>query len=352
MKTQKKLLVLTLLFHGISLTQNANLSEERIWAKRLDKNTYEINLEKGEQNEVVYGPSIDEINWVNKTPIKSNKSITVPVNEGERLFFAAVFNQDTVYFSERRLILEGGINFRDVGGLKTKTGRYVQWGRVFRCGDMGRLSENDLALITFLGITDVVDFRNEQEIERSPDRYPENGTVTRHHVQIGMREEKNEKENMSVIYQLLQDPETTRELADSIFNLFYLDMPNNLSDFKPYFDVLINNDNNTLFHCTAGKDRTGMGAALFLYALGVSKETIIEEYYLSNRYTKGIMKGNPGMENLNPDAVAVFEGVQPHYIRNALQVIEKKYGSIDAALEKEFGLDEAARKALVEKYTF
>lgn len=333
------------------IAQNVNLSQERIWASRLDAKTYEINLEVGNQNEIYFGTSISNINWSSKTPIQQGKSITVPVKEGERLFFASIFEQDTIYFSERRLIFEGGINFRDIGGIKTNDGRTVQWGRIFRCGDMGRLTENDLALVDYLGIDHVIDFRNEQEIERSPDRYPANDRVTRHHVQIGQRQ-NDESENMSAIYKLLQDPNTTRELADSIFNLFYMDMPNNLSDFQPYFDVVKSNESNLLFHCTAGKDRTGMGSALLLYALGVPKEIIVEEYYLSNRYTKGIMQGNPEMKSLNPEAVAIFEGVQPHYIKTAFAVIEKKYGSIDKALEQEFGLDAEKRQILINKYTF
>ena len=333
------------------VAQNANLSQERIWAKRLDARTYEINLEEGKENEIAFGTSMASINWSNTTSIQQGKSITVPVKAGERLFFASIFEQDTVYFSERRLLFEGGINFRDIGGIKTKDGRTVQWGKVFRCGDMGRLTENDLALIDYLGIDHVIDFRNEQEIERSPDRYPSNDRVTRHHVQIGQRQ-NDESENMSAIYKLLQDPNTTRELADSIFNLFYMDMPNNLSDFQPYFDVVKSNESNLLFHCTAGKDRTGMGSALLLYALGVPKETIIEEYYLSNRYTKGIMQGNQEMKSLNLEAVAVFEGVQPHYIKTAFAVIEQKYGSIDKALEQEFGLDTEQRQLLIDKYTF
>ena len=343
-------LAFTLLTPVMSFAQESHLPVEEVWAERDSLGTYKIQAADKTPWSVYKGKSIRTIGWANKAGVLNGKTLELKSERSERLFFAAVHKKDTLYFSERRLIMDASPNFRDLGGLKTSDGRTVKWGKLFRCGDMGKLSERDLHAVAEAGITDVVDFRNTTEIQKSPDKYPASYTMNRIHANIGSKDGKSTGKFM----QVLSDPNVTVADAENTFAGFYPEIMLGAKDYQPMFDELLNNsgEDALLFHCSAGKDRTGVGSALILSALNVPEETIVQEYYLSNRYTRNALSKGTFSGGMKPEIVQVLSGVEPKYILAAFKAVKEKYGSMNALLEKELGIDEAKRLELIGKYTY
>ena len=116
------------------------------------------------------------------------------------------------------------------------------------------------------------------------------------------------------------------------------------------FEELLNVDNGFLLHCTAGKDRTGFGAAMILYALGVPEDVIVEDYLLTNTATELLDIMRPMFEKRYGDRVddaslIVTAGVKEQYLRAALEEVHQHFGSIDGYLEA-VGIDQAANREL------
>ncbi|HKX88266.1 MAG TPA: tyrosine-protein phosphatase, partial [Sphingopyxis sp.] len=123
------------------------------------------------------------------------------------------------------------------------------------------------------------------------------------------------------------------------------------ASYRMLFDRLLTSDKAVIVNCTAGKDRTGLGVALVLSALGVPYETIMEDYLLSNtlldadalRADAGM---NAAMSALPADVAKPLLGVERAYLDAAFEQIAKDYGSVDAYLAQELGVDAATRKRL------
>jgi protein-tyrosine phosphatase len=126
--------------------------------------------------------------------------------------------------------------------------------------------------------------------------------------------------------------------------------------YKPFFEKLLAlpDGQALLFHCTAGKDRTGIGAALLLYALGVPYDTIVADYTATNYYraseNERMVKGMvQGMHIAEPVARGMM-GAKREYLETSFAAIRRDYGSIDAFLEGPVGLDASKRQALRNKF--
>ena len=126
--------------------------------------------------------------------------------------------------------------------------------------------------------------------------------------------------------------------------------------YKPFFDELLQLPDTTslLFHCTAGKDRTGMGAALFLYALGVPQATIMQDYTATNTYraaeNEQMAKTMVAYMHVSEKVANDMMAAKPEYLEATFGAIKKQYGSVDKFLKDVIGLDNAKIKALKAKY--
>ncbi len=348
MKTSVLFFFLLLSFAGFA--QEAHLPSELVWATRDSAGTYTLESTGKPTWQLFAGDSLATINWSASVGKLKGKAISYAADPTKRLYFAAVHKHDTLRFSERRINMAGTPNFRDLGGLKTQRGRTVKWGVLFRSGDLGQLTDQDLLVVKKLNIKDVVDFRTTSEIKQSPDKYPSDYAIHRIEAPIG----QSNGNNMAGIMKVVMNPAATGPAVEQVFTEFYGTMALQAKDYQPLFDELLQNapTDGLLFHCTAGKDRTGLAAALILSALGVPESTIIEEYYLSNRYTQNTLSKNPMMKQMKPEIVAVLAGVKPAYIQMSLAKINEKYGSVNQMLEQELGITEAKRNQLVQLYTY
>lgn len=243
-------------------------------------------------------------------------------NNTDRQYFIFKNDKGSVLLSERHLPMEGGYNFRDLGGLRTKEGRYTKWGKLFRSDDLNHLTENDLNYLASIHMNTIVDFRLGQEIEKAPDKNPKS---LKKNISLSI-----EPGNISTYEQLFSLSEKEMEQFMMNLNVSLVTDSNIISKYKDFFALLqSDNDIPLMFHCSAGKDRTGMAAALILYALGVDEKTIIDDYLASNYYLAD--KYAP-MKKQYPNMVALFE-VRPNYIKAGLEQIKKEHISIDNYLK-------------------
>lgn len=233
----------------------------------------------------------------------------------------------------RVLPLQGGRNFRDLGGYRTADGRTVKWGLLYRSGQMHDLTPADYVTLQKLGIRTVCDFRDARERTTEPTLWP-----------AGQRPKVLSDDyalDMSSL-RLPGDPSTwTHEQVVTAMTATYpklLDQFN--GQYARMFAELLAGDVPLAFHCTAGKDRTGVAAALLLTALGVPRATIIDDYLLSNQHMPPMPAHPTGFwAKLSPEAARTFAGVDRRYIDAIFAVTDRHPGGTMGYLRDELGLD-------------
>lgn len=181
--------------------------------------------------------------------------------------------------NNRRLLLEGSVNFRDIGGLETAHGSLVKTGKVFRADHLSRLTDYDHRILRKLGLRTVCDLRSNREQQNSPDRLPSDGSIDLLQLPV-----ESTVLDPATAFDRLSSGDMSWLSMDSIIRLYR----SYLNEFAPIWGriyTLISSAENLplVFHCTGGKDRTGICAALLLDLLGVDQDTIVSEHLLSNR---------------------------------------------------------------------
>ncbi|MBU4317657.1 MAG: tyrosine-protein phosphatase [Proteobacteria bacterium] len=255
--------------------------------------------------------------------------------------------------AQRHLAFEGIQNFRDLGGYQTRDGRTVKWGMLFRSGQLSELTNKDHASFKDLGIQLICDFRWEAEQRQAPNNLPDSDQPNIQSLPIKTGSfrsflEKNGKEHPG--------PEDMMAAMKEIYRDFVND---HAQTYATMFQRMLQADRGTtLIHCSAGKDRTGFGSAMILYALGVDREVIMNDYLLSAKYFSAdsamemLLKNSENTKRFPFDLNAfrpVYE-VYPEYLETALGEIEQKYASVERYLEEALGMTREIRKHLQEKY--
>jgi protein-tyrosine phosphatase len=224
-------------------------------------------------------------------------------------------------------LLEGASNFRDVGGYRNRRGQQVRSGRVFRSDHLARLTAADLTRFTALGITHSLDFRGEHESAAVGYALP---GVTR----VPLAIEPTVVARLQAL--LAQGTVPSTEETVALMQQTYRDFVNhNAAVFGRFLSHLLESPTPQVFHCTAGKDRTGFAAALLLSVLEVPRETIEHDYLLTNR----LYRRNPQAEGLGPAHVrAVLWQVQADFLHAALDEIDQRHGGMHEYLHGPVGL--------------
>ena len=244
----------------------------------------------------------------------------------------------------RVLPLEGATNFRDLGGYIGDQGRPVRWGKLFRSEHLAGLTKADLHQLKALGVTRSFDFRGVQESALEAYAWP---GIQRHALSI----EPTVVQRLQA--QFLKDLPLTPDDAVRVMQDTYRDFVRHHSPrFAELFEHLLTDDSPMVFHCTAGKDRTGLAAVLILHALGVSMASIQTDYLLTNQHYKRVEKHAPAEHArvLPSDVMAVVWQVQPAFLQAALAVIETDHGGLTPYLERQMGLGPTALNQLRQRY--
>lgn len=232
----------------------------------------------------------------------------------------------------RVLPLQGGRNFRDLGGYRTADGRTVKWGMLYRSGQMHDLTSADYAYLQKLGIRTVCDFRDTRERTNEPTLWPAGHSPKMLSDDYAL--------DMSAM-QLPGDPSTWthEQVVDAMAATYPKLLDQFRGQYRRMFAELLAGDAPLAFHCTAGKDRTGVAAALLLTALGVPRATVIEDYLLSNQHMAPLPAHPTGFwARLSPEAARTFAGVDRRYIDAVFVVTDRHPGGTMGYLRQELGL--------------
>lgn len=239
----------------------------------------------------------------------------------------------------RSIALDGASNFRDLGGYTGHEGRPLQWRKLFRADHLGALSAQDLQVLAQLGIARTADFRGKYERGALPYALPGVATHT-----LGIEP--------TVIQRALElqasGQRITAAQAVGLMQDTYRSFINdNAARFAELFALLLESDAPLVFHCTAGKDRTGFAAALILLALGVPRPVVMQDYLLTN----ALYRRPSGVASPAPQEVLdVLWGVQEDFLEVALHGVEVEHGGIDNYLERVLRVQPAARRKLAQLY--
>jgi protein-tyrosine phosphatase len=235
------------------------------------------------------------------------------------------------------VLLEGGSNFRDLGGYRAADGRAVRRGAVFRSAHLGTLTDADRTALGKLGVRTIVDLRGVNEAAETPHRIDGTGArVVGAHIEPGV----GDKIRLSIADGTASPFTMMQHLTDH-----YRDYPRRCAPgFRTLFATLSDGQHRpVVFHCTAGKDRTGFASALLLTLLGVPWGTVVEDYLRTNDLWIGHVGRYPELDI--DTRAAIIEARRP-YLEAAFDVVRADFGSPEGFAEKALGLDAAARARL------
>ena len=315
-------------------------------------NSYKIEFNEEKNWTLFSGTSASTINWEKPAHQFNGDSYTFKYDKKKPRLFFGIINPDktTTVATERQIMLTKTPNFRDLGGMTTQDGRMVSWGKIYRSGSLHALKDKDFIKLQSMGILTVCDLRNDLETTKKPDTLPDGIKYEQH--AIGGKEGAAFAE---LVNKVRKEKYRRTQIRDLFTNLMVSFTDSAASDFKPIIDNLLNGDTDPLiFHCAGGKDRTGFLAAIILLALNVDRETIKQDYMMSNYYREYRNRKRARLAKLlflDNETLSYGLLVHEEYIDAVFDVIDKKYGGRDNYLEKEFGLDKAKRQKLIDFFT-
>jgi len=308
--------------------------------EKTDDATYRISWNEVESDafvQVFAGDSpatIDIEKPIAETSRQNSIVVSLSDNFANPYFSIAVKGQPGVVWAERRLPLEKTYNFRDIGGYRTADNRRLRWGVVFRSAHLAELTDADHGLLQRIGIRLVCDFRTIEEAEGQPDRLPADGSMQYLHMPIA-----HGKFDPAEAVARIKKGDISWLTHDFMTNNYRKQIDDFAGLWKQFFDRLMDRrDRPLVFHCTAGKDRTGVCAALILLAAGVPESTVIADHALSNTYNAPVIKR---IEH----EIRKF-GIDPDDMRSYLSAPREAMEAVVAHLKKNY---RSAKDYLVDK---
>ncbi|MFP4193473.1 MAG: tyrosine-protein phosphatase [Desulfobacterales bacterium] len=311
-------------------------------AERMDEHTVRICWESADDAEVTV--------YASENPDVFDKSLQVARSDDgcaeisgldplARHYFFLETRGESMLVAERRVWMDGTVNFRDLGGYKTADGVRVKWGRVFRADGLSRLSGRDIERLKNMGIKKVYDFRTTSEAEGAFDRLPEDGSAAYIHMPVS-----HGKFDFAEAMERLQNGDTEWLTSDFMVKGYI----NNLEKYPETWAAVIRElaqperEDPVVFHCTGGKDRTGTCAALILLVLGVPEETVINDHQLSNIYIARLLpRLYRQMERagVDPDMLFPYLTAPRECILAVVDYIIENYGTARDYLVEKAGIE-------------
>ena len=241
----------------------------------------------------------------------------------------------------RHIKLERVLNFRDIGGYTTVDGKTVAWRRVFRSGSLIRITHDDSTRLTEeIGLNFILDLRSGLEIKKGI--CPLSQTSVGYYNLPLMTDSGNREEEERLFGQMTNMGQ---------FYLYLLETPDFGQKIVAALEVIAEPVKHPLvFHCSAGKDRTGILTAILLSVLGVADKDVIEDYTLSNLYMEELTKRfrrDPHMAKLTGHLPDYFWEATTESMELFLTAVKNEYGSIEGYLESS-GADSTLPKRLKE----
>ncbi|KOV66304.1 tyrosine-protein phosphatase [Streptomyces sp. MMG1121] len=232
--------------------------------------------------------------------------------------------------ADRLIKLDGAVNFRDAGGYRTQDGHWVKMGEIYRSDALNKLTDADLAKLHRLGIHAVYDLRTQSERTSGPDRVPAGAAYDVADVLAGSPAFSAMPTSADDAVKMMVDGEkfmvgggTARAAYGAV-----------------YAGVADEGQHGLVYHCTAGKDRTGWSSAALLTALGVPRRTVMDDYLASNTYRAAANAAT--LAAMPPAQAEIYKpllDVRPEYLDSGFDEVQAAYGSFGTYLRKGLGID-------------
>jgi protein-tyrosine phosphatase len=230
---------------------------------------------------------------------------------------------NTINTSSFSPILEGQHNFRDLGGLPADNGFATRHGMIYRSGDLSSITDTDIAVLENIGLTMVIDFRSERERIHRPDRVIPSVREIRH---IAINDSSREKAMESI----------ARNDAASLEKVLISDyrriIRENQGEYREFLSELAFSPHLPLvFHCVAGKDRTGLASVFLLTALGVQFDSVFDDYIASRIYNAALtakLINKINEKGHNGEIIRPLLEVKKEYLDAALAEIRENHGDL------------------------
>jgi protein-tyrosine phosphatase len=221
--------------------------------------------------------------------------------------------------SPRHFALASSPNFRDAGGYRTSSGQWVRTGLVYRAGALA-LALSDLVAVERLDLHAIYDLRTPEEIKTAPDTVPAGAQWLSF--------------NVSGVRGVTVPTTTTPEQAQEFMRQGVVATatgPSALSAYHDLFTDMADRPGASVYHCTAGKDRTGWASVVLLTLLGVPEQTVLDDYLLSNEYyfqsayVQAMLADRPESE---ARVFRHYMQVESSYLQAGLEAVRQRYGSM------------------------
>lgn len=274
--------------------------------------------------------------------ITDQRVTVVTKNPSERYYYTLVFNDKyRVKTATRNINIAGIQNFRDLGGYPSyNTHKQVRWGMIYRSAEINRLNDFSFRELKHLGIKTIVDLRG---LDESANKTPLQEGIHIIHIPV----------TVGSLSHILQGIENHSIQTDTVYRIAEAGsralVREHIPVFRQLFDVLLEKDNYPLIiHCSSGKGRTGIAAALILSALDVNSDIIMEDYLLSNKYfdIARFSKFAYHLPTHTQEAITTLFSAKESFLNAAKNEIEHMYGDVDTYLRKGIGLKKEEIKKL------
>ena len=220
--------------------------------------------------------------------------------------------------NDRRLALDGAVNFRDIGGYETESGATIKWQTLYRADGLSNLSEADIDVMRRLGISSVLDLRTTLEFE--------GGTFPVEHVAV-------ELHHLPLMNDV-PDPEAFKTIPGFLATSYVEMLESASTEIAKGLRIVLDPANlPAIVHCSVGKDRTGVLTALILGLLEIPRSVIIDDYALSadvmHHVRDRLVARYPEATDLIENADEIFSAA-PRNMEFFLDAVTEKWGSIEA----------------------
>jgi protein-tyrosine phosphatase len=276
--------------------------------------------------DVATGPSPDHVDHQHQTTVAASQTTLQLARRRGRQYVSVAPRQGgpAVVAADRRVPFEGVTNFRDLGGYRTRSGARIRWGLVFRADALHGLSPRDLGLYDQLGLCAVYDLRGELERTERPNPVPSRPLTI-----IGRPAGTDPP---------AAPPGTTTADGQQILHDLYRGLIEHAAiQIGELFTALgAEGGMPAVFHCHAGKDRTGIVAALLLEALGVERDLVLDDYELTARYRLRTQQQSSYQRlvesGVSPEAAAGVLTTPRWAMQQALDLLDRQYGGVEPYL--------------------
>jgi len=250
----------------------------------------------------------------------------------------------SLMLADRSLHLRSASNFRDAGGYRTQDGHWVRMGLVYRSNGLGALSAEDLDQLQNLQLHLVCDLRMDEERQRSPDPAFTNARA------ISANVSADSLHRAEGLLEAMRSPDSSA-LTNFMKGAYrdFVDLPSAQAAYHQLFERLAEPSNlPTVFHCTAGKDRTGWAQAVLLSILRVPRHTILQDYVLTDRFMSAaaLEQIHKSLPDATEQASNAIVRADPTYLEAAFREVDERYGSFDKYLQDGLHLEPATVAAI------